>query len=75
MNGSCFMEPTLKMSVTSTLKDLTEAYVGLMVSDFIKLLLWIGEGGVTKVTFMVEQGFRDKFRPYLETKGHQGKKM
>jgi len=34
VNGSCFMEPMLKMSTISTLKDLTEAYVGLMVSGY-----------------------------------------
>ena len=34
MNGSCFMEPTLEMSTTSTLKDLTEASVGKMVSGY-----------------------------------------
>ena len=61
MSGSCFMELTLKMSATSTLKDLTEVYVELMVSGFITIAL--GEGGVTKVTFMIEQVFTDKLRP------------
>ena len=43
MNGSCFMEPTLKMSAISTLKDLTGAYVGLMVSGYTIALQ--GESG------------------------------
>ena len=34
------MEPRVKISATSTLKDLTEAFVGLMVSS-----LFMGEGG------------------------------
>ena len=43
MNGSCFMEPTLKMSATSTLKDLTEASMGPMVSGFVMTqLFWVG---------------------------------
>lgn len=33
-NGSCFMEPILKMSAISTLEDLTEASVGSMVSGY-----------------------------------------
>ena len=34
MNGGCFMEPILKMSTILTLKDLTEASVGPMVSGY-----------------------------------------
>ena len=56
MNGSYFMEPTLKTSAILTLKDLTEVYVGLMVSGFITIALDRGRGRVTKVTFMIEQG-------------------
>jgi len=37
------MEPILKMSAISTLKDLTEAFVGLMVSGLLVTpLLWKG---------------------------------
>ena len=54
MNGNCFMEPTPKTSAILTLKDLTEVYVGLMVSGFITIALDRGRGRVTKVAFMIE---------------------
>jgi len=63
VNGSCFMEPTLKMSATSTLKDLTEAYVGPMVSGYTIAL----EGErvcVTKVTVTYD---RARFAIYLRS--------
>ena len=62
------MEPILKMSVISTLKDLTEAYVEPMVSWLHHIAMEGGGGGGATIcifSFIV---------PNLETKGHQGKK-
>ena len=54
MNGSCFMEPMLKISAISTLKDLTEVSVGSMVSGYT-IPLQGEEGRVTKLTVLKEQ--------------------
>ena len=43
MNGSCFMEPILKITAISTLKDLTEVSVESMVSGYT-IALEVKEG-------------------------------
>ena len=48
LKDSFFMEPILKMSVISTLKDLTEAYVGPMVSWLHYIAM---EGGLHEQRF------------------------
>ena len=49
--GSCFMEPILKMSATSTLKDSTEASVGPMVSGYTIALE--GKEGYDRAKFAI----------------------